>query len=182
MAKLIQNTYAEALFEASVEENSVDAVFDDVSMLKRIFTENPEYTALFNNPRLTCAEKQNAAESVLKGKANDLIVGLINTMLTHDRMHEIIKVFESFENKFYDYKKIGIVSVTSAVPLSEAQKKKIEERLKATTDFVSFEITYAVVPEIIGGLVIRIGDRVVDSSIKTKIERLSESLKNASLS
>lgn len=103
-------------------------------------------------------------------------------MLTHDRMHEIIKVFESFENKFYDYKKIGIVSVTSAVPLSEAQKKKIEERLKATTDFVSFEITYAVVPEIIGGLVIRIGDRVVDSSIKTKIERLSESLKNASLS
>ena len=73
-------------------------------------------------------------------------------------------------------KNIVVASVTSAVSLTGAQKASIEKRLLETTDFTSMEVTYTVDASIIGGLVIRIDDRVVDSSIKTKIETMSKAL------
>ena len=64
----------------------------------------------------------------------------------------------------------------TAVPLSEAQKAKVEKRLLETTDYRSFEMRYEVDETLLGGMVIRIGDRVVDSSIRTKLENLSRQL------
>ena len=69
-----------------------------------------------------------------------------------------------------------MVNVTSALPLSEDQKKRVEERLLETTGFVSLEMEYAVDESLLGGLVIRIGDRVVDSSIKTRLEEIRRDL------
>ena len=67
--------------------------------------------------------------------------------------------------------------VTSAMELSDAQKAAVEKRLLETTKYVKFEMHYDVDSELIGGMVIRIGDRVVDTSIKTKLYELSKSLK-----
>ena len=66
--------------------------------------------------------------------------------------------------------------VTSAMELSQARKKEIEEKLLSTTSYKSMEMNYSVDESLIGGLVIRIGDRVVDSSIKTKLEGLKREL------
>ena len=69
--------------------------------------------------------------------------------------------------------------MASAVELSDAQKKAIEQKLIETTIYETMEIDYSVDKSLIGGLVIRIEDRVVDSSIKTKLENMSRSLANA---
>ena len=66
--------------------------------------------------------------------------------------------------------------MTSAVALNDSQKQAIEKRLVETTDFDTMEISYIVDASLIGGLVIRIDDRVLDSSIKTKIEKMSKTL------
>ena len=68
-----------------------------------------------------------------------------------------------------------------ALLLSDEQKERVESRLRDTTDYVSFEITYNVDESLIGGMVIRIGDRVVDSSIKTKIDEIAKNLKKIQL-
>ena len=72
--------------------------------------------------------------------------------------------------------------VASAVELKSEQKAMIEQRLLETTEYVEFEMEYSVDPSLIGGLVIRIGDRVVDSSIKTQINELHRSLSKLQLS
>lgn len=72
--------------------------------------------------------------------------------------------------------------VASAVELKSEQKAMIEQRLLDTTQYVEFEMEYSVDPSLIGGLVIRIGDRVVDSSIKTQINELHRSLSKLQLS
>ena len=69
-----------------------------------------------------------------------------------------------------------MVKVTSAVLLSEEQKQRVEKRLLETTQYVDLEITYAVDESLLGGLVIRIGDRVVDSSIRTRLEEVKRDL------
>ena len=75
-------------------------------------------------------------------------------------------------------KKIGTAFVTTAVALSDAQKSAVEKRLLETTRYESFEMNYSVDESLIGGMVIRIGDRVVDSSIKTKLYELSKQLRS----
>ena len=77
------------------------------------------------------------------------------------------------------YQHIGIADVTSACALSDAQKAAVEKRLLETTGDVSIEINYQVDPEIIGGLVIRIGDKVADNSIRTQINTLPKAILNS---
>lgn len=71
--------------------------------------------------------------------------------------------------------------MTSAMELSEAQKEAVEKRLLETTKYVKFEMHYAVDSALIGGMVIRIGDRVVDSSVRTKLNDLARELSKIQL-
>ena len=104
------------------------------------------------------------------------MVGLFGIMVEKDHGSKIVDVLRYFIRQVKRVKNIGVASVTSAVALTGAQKASIEKRLLETTDFASMEVTYTVDASIIGGLVIRIDDRVVDSSIKTKIETMSKAL------
>ena len=81
-----------------------------------------------------------------------------------------------------EYKNIGVANVTSAFPLSESQKKEIEDRLLQVTKYVEFKMNFDVDKELIGGIVIRIGDRVVDGSIRNKINEMSKQLNSIQLS
>ena len=98
-----------------------------------------------------------------------------------DRFFEIDEVLSYFITRVKEYNNIGLATVTSAKALSDSQKEKIKKRLLETTDYKEFEIVYKEDPSLIGGLVIRIKDRVVDSSIKTKIEKLSRNLSETKL-
>ena len=102
-------------------------------------------------------------------------------MISKDRQVKIVETLKYFMDRVKEYKKIGVVSVSTARPLSDAQKEKVENKLRETTDYVSFEINYIVDESLIGGMVIRIGDRVVDSSIKTKIDEIAKNLRKIQL-
>ena len=90
-------------------------------------------------------------------------------------------VFNYFIDEVKEYKNIGTAYVTSAMELSDAQKAAVEKRLLETTKYVKFEMHYDVDAELIGGMVIRIGDRVVDSSVRTKLYDLTRELSKIQL-
>ena len=103
-------------------------------------------------------------------------MGFLAVIVDKGRQKEIPAICEYFINAVKEYKKIGVAHVASAVELNEGQKARLVEKLLNTTQYVDFEMDYQVDPSIIGGMVIRIGDRVVDSSIKTQIYELRRSL------
>lgn len=103
-------------------------------------------------------------------------------IIEKDRQKEMLPIFEHFLKKVRQYRKIGSASVTSAVELTQEQKKAVEKRLLEVTDYRSLEIAYIVKPEIIGGLIIRLDNWVVDSSLKTQIDTLSRQLSKIQLS
>ncbi|MCR5585677.1 MAG: ATP synthase F1 subunit delta [Lachnospiraceae bacterium] len=181
MAKLISNTYAEALFELAAEENKIDDLYAQIDMLEKLFSENPDFINLLTHPQIMVEEKLSTLEKTLKGRVDDEIVGLLRVVTEKDRAGEIGAIFDNFRAKVYDYKKIGVVYVSSATGLSEAQKKKIEAKLLKTTSFKSLETHYSVDEKLVGGMVIRIGDRVVDSSVRSKIEKMTSELRKVSL-
>lgn len=173
MAKLVANSYGEALFELALEKNALDEVLQEVMCIQNIIDENADFKKFLSHPQISKEEKISVIEKVFKDKASDDIVGLLVMIVKKDRYNEIEAIFNYFVNKVKEYNHIGVATVTSAIELSEEQKKNIVNRLIELTDYKEFEISYIVDKHILGGLIIRIGDRVVDSSLKNKLESMT---------
>lgn len=176
MAKLVSSTYGDALFELALEKDSVDTLFEEACFVRDAFLENEDMLRLFNHPKIRKEEKTAFIEKVFQGSVSGDMVGFLHIIVTKDRYNEILPIFDYFIRRVKKHKGIGTAHVISAVDLSDAQRKAVEDRLVATTGYHTFEMDYKVDPSILGGLIIRIDDRVVDSSLKTQLDKLTREL------
>lgn len=181
MAKLVSKTYAEALFELAVEEQKEDLLLKEILTVQTSLEENPELIQFLEHPEILKEEKIRVIENIFKGRVSDDVTGFLVVIVTKGRSKELPAIFAEFIAKVKEYKKIGNVQVTSAVELNEQWKERIKEKLLKTTGYRELEITYSVDPSLIGGMVIRLKDRVVDSSIKSKLQLLKDQLLKVSL-
>ena len=182
MAKLIESSYGDALFELALEQNELDSVAEQVDILAQSFAENPELLKLLTHPKISKEEKISVIENIFKGRFSDDIVGFLVIITEKDRGAEIVNIFNYFRAKVREYKKIGVAHVVSATELSAQQRARVEEKLLQQTSYEKFEVEYKVDASLIGGMIIRIGDRVVDSSIRTKMDNMTKNLRKVSLS
>lgn len=176
MAKLISKTYGDALFELAVEEDKVDALLEEIRQLQQVLSENGEFGRLMNHPKIIKEEKIQVAKNVFGGRLSDELLGFLIIIISKDRYRDIDAILDYFIAEVKQYKGIGVATVTTAVPLREEQCRKIERRLLDTTSYTKMEMNYLLDKSLIGGMVIRIGDRVVDSSINTKLNELQKEL------
>ena len=181
MAKLISKIYGDALYELALERNMTDALTDEVNAVITILSENPQFNKLMNHPKIVREEKEEIIVQIFKDRISDELTGFLKIMITNDRYKELVPTLEYFIGRVKELKNIGIAYVTTAVEMSDTQKKDIRQRLIDTTNYVEMEMNYNVDADIIGGIIIRIGDRVVDSSIRTKLSDLSRDLKKIQL-
>ena len=176
MAKLVSKTYGDALFELALEEDKLDTLFEESKVVKDVFQSNDELVKLLNHPKINKEEKIKVIENIFGGRASKDIIGFLTIIIKKERQKEIVSILEYFISVAKEYKNIGVAYVTTAFELSDEKKKNIVDKLIATTKYNEIEMIYIVDESIIGGMIIRIGDRVVDSSIRTKIDKLSREL------
>lgn len=176
MAKLAADVYAEALFALAIEQNGVDEWTEQIKAAELAFSENPDFLRLLTHPKISREEKLSVVENVFGGRFDDALTGLLTVIVEKGRCGEIPAVFRNFLDKVREYRKIGTASVVSATELTDAQKRRIEEKLLSQTDYKSFEMQYFVDASLIGGMKIRIGDRVVDATVKSKLDRMAGSI------
>ena len=182
MAKVVAKVYGDALFDLAVETKQLDQVEEEVKALKETILENDELNQFMNHPKISKEEKITALENIYKGMLSDTVVGFLVTIVEKGRYQEIEAIITYVEERIREYKKIGKALVVSAFELNDEQKDQIENRLLQLTDYVDFQMDFQVDASLIGGLIIRIGDRVVDSSIKSKIELMKKDLLKLQLS
>lgn len=176
MAKLIGATYGEALFELAVEEGREDEFLEEVITLKALLDENPDFGKLMNHPKILKEEKLEVLEKVFKGRISRALLGFLHLIVSKDRYGEIDAILDYFIDEVKQLKGVGVAYVTTALALSEAKKKEIEDKLLSTTSFKKMEMHYQVEEDLIGGMVIRIGDRVVDSSVRSRLFKMQREL------
>ena len=179
MAKQVETVYGDALFELAVEEKRVDDLYEEACFMRKVLSDNEDFVAMMTHPRIPEEEKLSTVESIFKGRISDEIIGLMRMIVEKGHFSHMDGVFSYFEDRVKDYKNIGVAHVTTPMELSESEKEKVKKRLLETTDYESFEMDYQVDESLIGGMVIRIGDRVVDSSIRTKLYNLKRELSHA---
>lgn len=176
MAKLISKTYGEALFELAIEEQKLDELFEEAKAVREILRENAEFGKLMSHPKISKEDKVRVAEEVFRGRISGEMTGFLVIIIEKGRFQELDATLTYFIDRVKEEKHIGVAFVTTAVALDEATQKKIVKRLLETTPYETMEMHYSVDPAIIGGMVIRIGDRVIDSSITTKLNELKKQL------
>ena len=176
MAKLISKTYGEAIFELAVSENRVDALTEEIQAVLKVLEENPEFSDIMKHPKIMKEEKLQVIETVFKGRVSDELTGFMRLIVEKDRYGHIHEIMQYFLDEGKKLKGVGVAYVRTALPLREEQEKQVEARLLETTGFHEMEMHYQVDESLIGGMVIRIGDRVVDSSIRSKLSGLEREL------
>ena len=165
MAKLISKTYGEALYEVASEGNNTKDLLEEIQAVRGILSENPDFTRLMLHPSVPKPEKVKVTETVFRGRVSDALLGFLLTVVEKERFGELDSIFSYYIDK-----------VKAEQELDAASRKAVEEKLLATTQFKTLEMNYTVDESLIGGIVIRIGDRVADASIRTRLNDLTKQL------
>lgn len=181
MAKLVSKTYGDALFAIAFEEDRMEEFLETVEAVSEILRVNEDFGKLMNHPKIVKEDKVKIVEKTFGGKVAEEIVGLMVLLVKKGHAAQILSVFDYFIARVKEEKKIGKAYVTTAIELSSAKKEEVEKKLLNTTQYETLEMCYAVDKSLIGGMVIRIGDRVVDSSIKSKLYELSRELRSVQI-
>ena len=176
MAKLVSKTYGDALFELGIEKKSIDVLFEEAKFVRRSIAENEDLLKFLNNPNIESAEKIETMENIYRQFVSPDMTGFIKHVVSKGRYNSFIDIYDYFIARVKEYKHIGIVYVTTPKPLSAVQEADVKAKLLALTDYRELEMNYSVDASLIGGMVIRIGDRVVDSSIRTKLNEITKDL------
>jgi F-type H+-transporting ATPase subunit delta len=177
MGKLVSTTYGDALFATALEEKRLDEFFEAGKVVADILKSNEDLKQFMHHPKIIKENKIQMIEETFGARIPKEMVGLMVLMISKGRANDMLSVFEHFLNLVKEEKKIGQVEVTTPAELTDLQKSKVEQKLLETTKYESFEMNYHVDEALIGGMVIRIGDRVVDSSIRTKLYDLTRELR-----
>ena len=178
MAKLVSKTYGEALYEAAMESGRDRAVslMEEIRCVEQILKANPQFDELMKHPGVPKQDKLQLVEDVFKGRVSDELAGLLEVVVSKERYKELPGIFAYFTGRVKELCGIGRAHVTTAVELDGVQRKAVEEKLLETSGYKQMEMDYEVDSSIIGGMIIRINDRVVDSSVRTKLNGLTKQL------
>lgn len=176
MAKLVSKVYGDALLETAMENNNIDEIFEEIKALKSIFENNPDLKKILESPKIVRQEKTDTIKEIFSGKLSDTVMGFLVAVVDKNRQTEFEEIFDYFIDEVKEYKHIGTAYISSAIELSDAQKKSIEEKLLSTTPYEKIDMIFSIDKELIGGLVIRIKDRIIDSSIKSRLYEIKREL------
>lgn len=177
----VEGRYATALYSAAMKNKALDAVDKDVKEISSLMKTDPLLKDFLLNPLLSKDLKKEAIDSVLtKKKASELTKNLFGALADNGRLALTDSVLSSFRTIMAAVKGEIVCEITTAKPLDAAMMKDLEASLKAfTKSGQSLQITSKVDPSIIGGMLVSIGDRYVDMSMATKINRYTALLKQA---
>ncbi|MBE5883766.1 MAG: F0F1 ATP synthase subunit delta [Lachnospiraceae bacterium] len=181
MAKLVSKTYGEALFEIAIEENKAQELMEEIGAVQKALKENVELDKLLKHPGIPKQEKMQVMDNIFKGRVSDELTGFLQIVISKERYNDLQAIFQYFIDKVKEVEGIGVAYVTTAVELTEDQKTAVQSKLLQTTAYQTMEMHYSVDSSLIGGMVIRINDRVVDSSIRTKLNDMTKQLLNIQL-
>jgi len=175
MAKLVAGTYSEALFDVALEVDKIDSFMEDLNGVVDSFNKYPEFFELFKTPQISIEEKKDIVENVFGGKINEEVLSFLKIVMDKQRGREISAITKAYEERVYKHKGIEKATVVSAVPISDENMKAITEKLEALTG-KSIEMTSKIDKTILGGVMVRVGDRVIDGSLKSRLENVKEDL------
>lgn len=173
----IARVYAEALFEVAKEKDKLDRIHDELDQFAAALNEDRELQVFFFSPYFSTAEKQDGIGRAVSD-ADPEFVNFLNLLAEKHRMPLIFRVQRQFEQRYKQENRKLDVTVTSAVELDPEIVERVGKEIEKQTDR-SVELQSNVDADILGGIVLQVGNRVLDASIRNRLEKLRRSVARA---
>lgn len=175
MTGAVGKVYSEALFELAAEQNCAEQVFNELEALKAIWRDNPELSKMLCTPTIGIGEKLASAEKIFKGRVSDMVYNFICVITEKNRGASLPEIADSYKEKWYEASGIAEVTVTSCKPLSAAMREKLVKKLEAVYK-KKIILTEKVDETLIGGIVVKYGDTMLDGSVKTRLDNMQKQI------
>lgn len=173
----ISGRYATALFALAEERGQIDAVAADIGRLKSLLDESADLMRLVRSPLFRRDEQSKAMSAVMElAGLGDLLRRFVGTVAANGRLFALSAMIRDFQALLSRHRGEVVAKVVSATPLSERQMQALSDALRRTAGRAVI-VEAEVDPDLIGGLKVRIGSRLVDATLKTRLQNLKIAMK-----
>ena len=176
---LVSDRYAAALYDLAAEKKLVDPVLEDLSNLKNMLKDNKELSLVIKSPLITSIDKLNIFESLLKKiNANELTSTFLKVIQKNKRFSNLASIITQFMNINSQKRGDVLADITSADELNDEQKNNITNQLKSILGD-KLSLSFDVDKNIMGVLIVKVGSKMIDTSLANKINKLKIAMKGA---
>jgi F-type H+-transporting ATPase subunit delta len=173
----IADVYSRALFDAAVEHDVLDRIHDELGAFTDELDRNHDLQVFFFSPYFSSQEKKDGIGKLIAG-GDERFINFLELIAERHRMPAVFRIRRAFDARWAEERKLLPVSVTSAVELDSALVEEIGTRIGEQTGR-QVELSSNVDPDVLGGLVLRVGNMVLDASIRNRLEQLRKSVAKA---
>jgi ATP synthase F1 delta subunit len=173
----IAEVYARSLFEVAKEHDVLDRVHDELGEFAAAVEEDRNLQVFLFSPYFSSVEKKEGVASIVSD-ADERVLNFLQLLAERHRMPALFRIKREFDSLWADEKQMLPVTVTSAVELDEALVKEIGERIEEQTGR-TVELSSNVDPDVLGGLMVRVGNMVLDGTVRNRLERLRKQVTKA---
>jgi F-type H+-transporting ATPase subunit delta len=173
----VASVYARSLFEVAREQDKLDVLREQLGQFADAMAEDRDLQVFFFSPYFSTQEKEQGLERALTG-ADPVLLNFLRLLIENHRMPVIFRVRRAYDALWEDANRLLPVEVTSAVELDEAVVGQIGDRISEQTGR-RVQLSAHVEPDILGGLVVRVGNTVLDASIRNRLEQLRRQVARA---
>lgn len=164
--------YAKSLLELAREKGVLDQVAQDMKLFVDINKQNPQFARIIRNPIITHEKKRLILDKLLKGKVSSLTMSMFDIITRKNREAYLYFIAKEFTKQYKVMQGIQTAEIMTAVPLTETQVTSFIEMVKQLSGQSKVELKQTVAESILGGFLLKIGDRQVDQSIRTKLNQI----------
>ena len=176
---LIADRYASALYDLAADSKSVDPVLADLTLLQTMLNDHKDLHLVIKSPLIVSTDKLEILEKLLLNiKANKLTLTFLKVLEQNKRFSNLYSIISQFININAYNRGDVLADITSAEELNDEQRKNIKEQLKKTLG-KKLSLKFIVDKKIIGGLVVKVGSKMIDTSLANKINKLKIAMKGA---
>jgi F-type H+-transporting ATPase subunit delta len=170
----IARRYAEAMFQIALKQNTVDRTLEDVKNITQVFT-NRKLAYLLREPKVPTQRKEKALREAFTKRVLPTSLNLALLIVQRELVDTMPNIAKELETLVLDYRNEATAEVTTAAPLDQAQSDLVKQSLEHSTG-KSIIMTTRVDPSILGGIIARVGDQLIDSSVRYRLQALEREL------
>ncbi len=168
--------YAEALMSLTKSHHITDEIAYSVRELKNLFQESEDLRNFMASPLVSAEDKKEVMKRIVEGKVHPFLLNFLLLLVDRKRIRFLEGIFGKYLEILRQLNNVVLAEVTSAVRLYEGEAEKLAERIKQLTGANGVEIETKIDPDIIGGVIIKVGSQVYDASLRGQLRRISFSM------
>ncbi|MCM3760089.1 F0F1 ATP synthase subunit delta [Alkalihalobacillus oceani] len=174
--QIAANRYAQALFQLAQEKNLLETVSSELELVKNVYESTPEFGRFLNHPKVSDAQKQAFIQKSFGKAISETSLHTFYLLIDRKRTDELVPMIKTFQALAYEAQNMAEGLVYSAKPLSEQEIQQIAELFASKVGKAKLVVKNIVNQDLIGGIKVRIGDRIFDGSVKAQLDRIEREL------